>query len=73
MGTVGQSTCHDGMTEFISSSSPSSALDHSPLLLRLVQKRRRRPKKLFRFESMWLKDPRCEEVVLEAWNDGLAD
>ena len=51
----------------------SSALDHSPLLLRLVQKRRRRPKKIFCFESMWLKNPRCEEVVLEAWNVGLAD
>ena len=50
----------------------SLASDHSPLLLMLVHKRRR-PKKLFRFESMWLKDPRCEEVVLEAWNDGLAD
>ena len=51
----------------------SSASDHSPLLLRLVQKRRRRPKKIFHFESMWLKNPRCEEVVLEAWYDGLAD
>ena len=50
----------------------SSASDHSPLLLRLVQKCRRRPKKIFHFELMWLKDPRCEEVVLEAWNDGLA-
>ncbi|KAK9990736.1 hypothetical protein SO802_025721 [Lithocarpus litseifolius] len=51
----------------------SSASDHSLLLLKLVQRSRRRPKKLFRFESIWLKDPRCEEVVMEAWNDGLAD
>lgn len=51
----------------------SSVSNHSPLLLKLFQKRRRRPKKLFCFESMWIKDPRCEEVVVEAWNDGLAD
>ena len=28
--------------------------------------------RLFRFESMWLKDPKCEEVVLKAWEGGLA-
>jgi len=28
--------------------------------------------KVFRFESMWLKDPRCEEVVQDAWKEGLA-
>ncbi|KAK9998773.1 hypothetical protein SO802_018376 [Lithocarpus litseifolius] len=26
--------------------------------------------KIFRFESMWLKDERCEEVVSEAWERG---
>ena len=50
----------------------SLASDHSPLLLRFTNKRRRRrPRRLFRFEKMWLKDPRCEAVVLEAWNEGL--
>ena len=45
----------------------SSASDHSPLLLRFTNKRRRRrPRWLFRFEKKWLKDPRCE-----AWNEGL--
>lgn len=27
--------------------------------------------KLFRFEEMWLQDPRCDEVVQEAWQEGL--
>ena len=25
---------------------------------------------MFRFESMWLKDEQCEEVVFEAWERG---
>lgn len=50
----------------------SSASNHSPLLLSLARKNKTQPRKLFRFESMWLKDPRCKEVVLEAWNNGLA-
>lgn len=33
---------------------------------------KKRGKKLFRFELMWLKDPLCEAAVLEAWEDGLA-
>ena len=28
--------------------------------------------KVFRFESIWLKDPRCEEVVQDAWEEVLA-
>ena len=27
--------------------------------------------KLFRFEAMWLQDPRCDGVVQEAWQEGL--
>ena len=27
--------------------------------------------RVFRFESMWLKDPRCEAIVEEAWDEGL--
>ena len=50
----------------------SAASDHSPLLLTFTNKtRRRRPRRMFRFEKIWLKDPRCEAVVLEAWNEGL--
>nr|POF04317.1 hypothetical protein CFP56_16374 [Quercus suber] len=50
----------------------SAASNHSPLLLRFTRKvMKKRGKKLFRFKSMWLKDPRCEEVVLEAWEEGL--
>ena len=28
-------------------------------------------KKLFKFESIWLKDQRCEEIMKEAWEEGL--
>nr|POF27332.1 hypothetical protein CFP56_14450 [Quercus suber] len=42
----------------------SSVLDHSPLALRMVQKlRNKKARKTFRFESMWPRDRRCEEVV----------
>ncbi|XP_075654858.1 uncharacterized protein LOC142625032 [Castanea sativa] len=52
----------------------SSASDHSPLSLRLVPKpRSRMAGKLFRFESMWLKEPRCAEIVQEAWGEGLRE
>ena len=27
--------------------------------------------KPFRFEAMWLKDPRCDEVVTDLWQEGL--
>ena len=27
---------------------------------------------MFRFESMWLKDSRCEEVVKAAWEEGVS-
>ena len=51
----------------------SSALDHSPISLRLSPKpRKRKVGKVFHFQSMWLKDPRCVEVVHEAWNEGMA-
>ena len=51
----------------------SLALDHSPLSLRLLPKPwKRKVGKLFCFESMWLKDPRCEEIVQETWGEGLA-
>ena len=35
-------------------------------------KSRPRTGKLFHFESMWLRDPRCLEVVSEAWEHGLS-
>ena len=45
----------------------SSVSDHSPLLLHFLNKSKKgKKKKLFRFESMWLSDVRCEQVVLEA-------
>ena len=50
----------------------ASTSDHYMLVLKAPQTRRRlrwRPK-MFRFESMWLKDEQCEEVVFEAWERG---
>ena len=45
----------------------SSASNHNPLLLHLFSKKKHlKHKKIFRFESMWLKDERCENVVTEA-------
>ncbi|XP_075675072.1 uncharacterized protein LOC142644317 [Castanea sativa] len=52
---------------------PMSTSDHSLLSIRF------RPPiasprplgRLFRFEAMWLRDPRCAEVVQDAWQDGL--
>ena len=50
----------------------SSVSDHCPLSLHLFRKaKKQRIGQIFRFEFMWLKDPRCEEVVNRAWVDGL--
>ena len=52
----------------------NSASDHSVLALHFFLKQRKRFKrKLFRFESMWLSDPRCENVVKNAWEEGSMD
>ena len=47
--------------------------DHCILALQWNQgeKRRHRGGKPFRFEAMWLRDPRCAEVVSDAWEFGL--
>ena len=52
---------------------PMSTLDHYMLSLHLQDDHhnRRKNKRLFRFEEMWLRDPRCFEVVQEAWQEGL--
>ena len=50
----------------------SSALDHSPLSLHLVLKKKQKKMiKAFRFESMWLKDSRCEDIVKAIWEEEL--
>uniref|UniRef100_A0A7N2M4M2 DUF4283 domain-containing protein n=1 Tax=Quercus lobata TaxID=97700 RepID=A0A7N2M4M2_QUELO len=50
----------------------SSVSDHCPLSLHLFRKaKKQRIGQIFKFEFMWLKDPRCEEVVNRAWVDGL--
>ena len=50
----------------------SSASDHCPLALNFVRKKKkRRYHRPFKFESMWLKNDKCEEVVHKAWDEGL--
>lgn len=51
----------------------TTASDHCILALRWSQggKRRTKGEKPFRFEAMWLCDPRCSKVVSEAWEHGL--
>ena len=48
---------------------PMSTSDHSMLSLHLQDDRHnhRKNKRLFQFEEMWLRDPRCSKVVQEAW------
>ena len=50
----------------------ASTSDHCMLVLKAPRARRRKHKrsKMFKFESMWLKDEQCEEVVSEAWERG---
>ncbi|PWA79435.1 hypothetical protein CTI12_AA200820 [Artemisia annua] len=45
--------------------------DHSPIVCSLKPHVRRR-KKMFRFESMWLRDESFHNVVRDAWTSGLA-
>lgn len=52
-----------------------STSDHSLLALRLAKNSGLNiwaRKKLFQFEAMWLRDPRCDEVIQEAWQDGIS-
>ena len=50
----------------------ASTSDHCMLVLKAPRARRRkhRRSKMFRFESMLLKDEQCEEVVSDAWERG---
>ena len=49
----------------------SSVLDHCPLSLQLFRKAKKEKfQRMFRFESMWLKDQKCEKLVNRAWDDG---
>ncbi|XP_075665689.1 uncharacterized protein LOC142635419 [Castanea sativa] len=47
----------------------ASTSDHCMLLLKCPQTswRRKRKPKLFRFESMWLRDNQCDDLVIETW------
>nr|POE70078.1 udp-glucuronate 4-epimerase 3 [Quercus suber] len=48
--------------------------DHCMLCLQwgCGTRQRMRQGKMFRFEAIWLRDPRCPEVVNEAWERGLS-
>ena len=51
----------------------TSASDHCMLALKtnsIGWRNVRRPK-LFRFESVWLRDDRCDEIVTMAWERGV--
>ncbi|KAL0001687.1 hypothetical protein SO802_015468 [Lithocarpus litseifolius] len=46
--------------------------NHCPLALHFVRRQKRRIyHRPFKFESMWLKSEKCEEVVQKAWDVGL--
>ncbi|GLT94943.1 hypothetical protein SLE2022_126540 [Rubroshorea leprosula] len=49
---------------------PPLSSDHSPLWITLDShyKRRNRCRRRFRFEDMWLQDPRCTEIIKSSWN-----
>lgn len=49
----------------------SSTSGHNPLLLNFFSRKKKKLKRVFRFESMWLKDQRCKKVVSNAWNECL--
>ncbi|XP_030939674.1 uncharacterized protein LOC115964516 [Quercus lobata] len=50
----------------------NSVSDHSMLILKNEKPigRRKKRTKLFRFESMWLRDERCFRLVTDAWEKG---
>ena len=45
--------------------------DHLPLIVSIrksiINAQKRRPRKLFRFEEMWLKEESCEDTIKKAW------
>uniref|UniRef100_A0A803MZ27 Uncharacterized protein n=1 Tax=Chenopodium quinoa TaxID=63459 RepID=A0A803MZ27_CHEQI len=48
--------------------------DHLPLLLclkdRIYATKKKKPRKLYRFEEMWLRDEGCADVVSNSWGNG---
>ncbi|XP_075650222.1 uncharacterized protein LOC142620797 [Castanea sativa] len=50
----------------------TSTSDHSQLLLLFRPKpKRKKIRRIFRFESMWLKDPKCAQIFSKAWSEGV--
>ena len=50
----------------------TSTSDYSMLVLKTLRSGQRAPRrsKLFKFESLWLRDEQCKDVVNEAWERG---
>lgn len=42
--------------------------DHSPLIIQTTEQRKRVTRR-FKFEEMWLEDPRCKDVIRDAWGE----
>ncbi|KAJ4846132.1 hypothetical protein Tsubulata_000840 [Turnera subulata] len=53
---------------------PREQSDHSPIKIKLQQQcpRSQRPRKLFRFESMWTREANFEQAVSDAWKSDVA-
>lgn len=63
---------HSFMNQFVDAKLTNlmiSTSDHSPILLEPFQLTRNRGLKKFRFENAWLRDPTCQKIVQQTWQE----